>query len=131
MHHFKHNQVLHEQIVLLNVAFQRVPEVASDDRVVVEDRGHGLYRVSVRYGFMEQPDVPQALRECHSKGLVVEPAQTSYYLGRENLLTTGSSTMRPWRKRLFAFMLRNAQPATQYFRLPPNRVLELGQQVAL
>ena len=97
----------------------------------VDDLGHGFFRVTVSYGFMQTPDIPRALRDAAGQGLVLSPDRTSYYLGRETLLTSGKSRMARWRKRLFAFISRNARPATAYFGLPPNRVVELGMQVDL
>jgi KUP system potassium uptake protein len=131
LHHFKHNQVFHEQVVLLSILSLRVPEVPSDERLSVAYLGSGFFRVVARYGFMEQPNVPALLNACKNKGLTTEPGSTSYYLGRETLLTTGRSKMSRWRKALFAFISRNARPATSYFRLPPNRVVELGMQIDL
>ncbi|MFT3769808.1 MAG: potassium transporter Kup [Minicystis sp.] len=131
LHHFKHNQVLHEQVVLLTVVSQHVPEVPHDHRLRVDDLGHGFFRVTVCYGFMQTPDIPRALRDCAAHGLKLVPDRTSYYLGRETLLPSGKSRMARWRKQLFAFISRNARPATSYFGLPPNRVVELGMQVDL
>src|SRR5262245_44466331 len=131
LHHFKHNQVFHEQVVLLSIISLRVPDVPPDQRISAEALGAGCYRVMARYGFMEQPHVPALLAACREKGLVIEAGSTSYYLGRETLLPTGRSKMSRWRKALFAFISRNARPATAYFRLPPNRVVELGMQIDL
>lgn len=128
LHHFKHSQSLHDQIVLLTVENVAVPEVSRDARVTQVLKGHGIVHVTLRYGFMELPDVPSALA---STELRLEPARTSYYLGRETVLTHGPSKMAGWRKWLFAFISRNARPATSYFALPPNRVVELGQQIDL
>jgi KUP system potassium uptake protein len=129
LHHYKHNQILHDQVVLLTVVAHHVPEVPHEDRVKVEHHGHGFFRVTVSYGFMQTPDIPRALRESRDQGLHLEPMRTSYYLGRETLLPTGNSAMARWRKQLFAFVGRNARPATAYFGLPPNRVVELGMQI--
>jgi len=131
LHHFKHNQVLHEQVVLLSVTSEHVPEIPPDKRLTVEDEGQGFYRVSVRYGFMQTPNVPNALLACKEHGLAIDPRSTSYYLGRETLLTSGKGKMMRWRKTLFAFISRNARPATSYFGLPPGRVVELGMQIDL
>jgi KUP system potassium uptake protein len=128
LHHFKHSQSLHEQIVLLTVENVAVPEVADDARSTIVDKGHGVVHVTLRYGFMEHPDVPLALKATN---LALDPARTSYYLGRETLLTDGPSKMAGWRKWLFVFISRNARPATSYFALPANRVVELGQQIDL
>jgi KUP system potassium uptake protein len=129
LHHFKHNQALHEQVVLLTVETVRIPEVPIDQRVKVSPKGSGVYQVTVRYGFMQHPDIPRDLALCAEQGLVTDPGRTSYYLGRETLLPTGRSKLWRWRKSLFAFVSRNARPATDYFGLPPNRVVELGMQV--
>jgi len=129
LHHFKHNQALHEQVVLLTVETVRRPEVPIEERVAVTPKGSGIYQVTVRYGFMQRPDIPRALALCANPGLVVELGRTSYYVGRETLLLTGRSRLWKWRKSLFAFVSRNARPATDYFGLPPNRVVELGMQV--
>ncbi len=131
LHHFKHNQMLHEQVVLLMVTTLHVPQVHADQRVSVEKLPEGFYRVTIRYGFIEKPDVPQALLECAAHGLVLSLERTSYYLGRETLIPTGDKKMWMWRKKLFAFISRNSVPATAYFGLPPGRVLELGMQITL
>jgi len=128
LHHFKHSQSLHEQLVLLTVENVGVPEVSRDNRVSLVSKGNGVVHVTLRYGFMEVPDVPSALARSE---LRLNPATTSFYLGRETLLTNGPSKMARWRKRLFAFIARNARPATSYFSLPANRVVELGQQIDL
>jgi KUP system potassium uptake protein len=131
LHHFKHNQCLHEQVVLLRVAAVHVPTVAPEDRVSVQAIGQGFFRVTLSFGFMEDPSVPTALEECARFGLNLDEGSTSYFLGRETLLPTGSSRMSRWRKALFAFISRNAVPATAYFGLPPGRVVELGMQIDL
>jgi KUP system potassium uptake protein len=131
LHHFKHNQVLHEQVVLLSITNERIPEISSEERVTVVDKGDGFFRVTARYGFMQTPNVPTVMLACKDHGLVIELRNTSYYLGRETLLPTGRSKMMKWRKGLFAFISRNARPATAYFGLPPGRVVELGMQIDL
>ncbi|WP_438009203.1 potassium transporter Kup [Sorangium sp. So ce321] len=129
LHHVKHNQVLHEQVVLLSIQVLNVPEVPADRRTTVIPRGEGIYQVTACYGFMQTPNAPSVLEGCKRHALNIDLGRTSYYLGRETLLTTGSSKMSRWRKALFAFISRNARPATAYFGLPPNRVVELGMQV--
>jgi KUP system potassium uptake protein len=131
LHHLKHNKVLHEQVVLLSIQTEDVPVVGGKDRVQVEPLGHGFYRVNAHYGFMQSPNVLKTLRRASLQGLPFDPASTSFYLGRETLLTSGKSPMARWRKKLFAFLARNARTATAYFGLPPNRVVELGTQVEL
>jgi KUP system potassium uptake protein len=129
LHHLKHNKVLHDQVILLSVVTDDVPEVPAQDRVNVEPLGEGFYRVVARYGFMQQPNVPSIFPQCAPLGVKLRPADTSYFLGREQLIPTGRSKMARWRKKLFVFMSRNAQSATQFFGLPPNRVVELGAQI--
>ncbi len=131
LHHVKHNKVLHEQVVLLCIQSERVPEVPLDRRVEVTDMGQGIFQVVARFGFMQTPNVPSVMETCKKHGIRYEVNNTSYYLGRETLLTTGRARMSRWRKALFAFLSRNARPATAYFGLPPNRVVELGMQVDL
>ncbi len=131
LHHFKHNQVLHKQVILLSVATSHDPEVPTEDRVAVRDVGHGFYQVTASYGFMQTPNVLDILAVCAERGLKTEPQMVSYYLGRETLLTTGRSGMAKWRKALFGFLSRNARPATAFFRIPANRVVELGIQIEL
>jgi KUP system potassium uptake protein len=131
MHHVKHNQVLHQQVVLLSLHTENRPWVSGRSAVEVKDLGHGFFRVVARVGFMQTPVVPAFLAASARHGLVCEPATTTYYLGRQTLLTSGKTRMARWRKALFSFMGKNARPATDFFGLPPNRVVELGLQVEL
>jgi KUP system potassium uptake protein len=131
LHHYKHNKVLLARVVLLSVLSERVPKVRRDDMLEVKELGQGFWTVVAHVGFMQVPNVPALLRQCRRFGLFIEPADTSYYLGRESLLTTGRSALPRWRKVLFAYLSRNARPATQFFHLPPNRVIELGAQIEL
>ena len=131
LHHLKHNQVLHRQVVLLSIVPQDVPLVPKDEQIEVKELGNGFFRLMWRTGFMETPNVPKILLRAREEGLVCEPSTTSYFLGRETLLTSGKSPMMLWRKLLFAFVSRNALSATSYFGLPPGRVVELGMQVDL
>ncbi len=131
LHHFKHNKVLHEQVVILTIVTEGVPVVAKRERVKVYDRGQGFWEVVAHYGFMQTPSVPEILRRCEPFGISIQPGSVSYFLGRETVLPTGRSPMAYWRKRLFVLLSRNARPATDFFRLPPNRVVELGSQIEL
>jgi KUP system potassium uptake protein len=131
LHHYKHNKVLHKQIVLLTVSMAPTPHVDDAERMTVSDAGEGFYTVLVRCGFMDQPDIPELLQECVKHGINYEPMTTSYYLGRTTLLPTGSGRMFRWRKRLFSALFHNERTATAYFNLPPNRVVEMGRQVEL
>ena len=129
LHHVKHNHILHDHVVLLTIQSADVPAVADDQRVRLEDLGQGFYRLTALYGYMETPNVPRIMNLAAKCGLPVEPTKTSFYLGRETLLTTGTSRMMRWRKAIFAFMSRNAANPTTFFGIPPNRVVELGAQI--
>jgi KUP system potassium uptake protein len=132
LHHFKHNKTLHQQVILLSIATEHVPEVPQVDRIeAVRDLGEGFYQVTAAYGFMQTPNVMDVLAQCGSKGVVVDRADTSFYLGRETLLITSRKGMARWRKHLFSFLSRNARPANAFFQIPPNRVVELGTQIEL
>jgi KUP system potassium uptake protein len=131
LHHLKHNEVLHQNVILLSVVAERVPEVPPDKQVELIDFGSGIYRMILRHGFMSAPNITQALSAIKLGDQPVNLARTSFYFGRETILPTGRGRMAHWRKKLFAIMSRNATPATAYFGVPPNRVVELGTQVAL
>jgi KUP system potassium uptake protein len=131
LHHFKHNKVLHQQVVILSIVTDAVPEVASDDFIHIKFFDRGFWAVTAHYGFMQTPDVLQVLRACTSQGLYLNEGETSFYLGRETLLTGKDKNMAPWRKRLFRFLSRNARSATDFFQIPPNRVVEIGTQIEL
>jgi KUP system potassium uptake protein len=131
LHHLKHNKALHQQVVLVSVTPTGVPYVDDAERVRVRALGQGFHRVLVRTGFMETPDVPRILALAESAGLHTKPMETSYYLGREQLIATEAAGMARWRKKLFVFMSRNAQSAAYFFGLPPSRVVELGAQIEL
>ncbi len=131
LHNLKHNKVLHERVVLLTVETEEIPTVDEDNRLEVSELGHGLYRVVLRYGFTEDPDIPSALAEARRHGLTFKPMETSYFLGRETLIASKNPGMAMWREQLFSVMSRNARSATSFFGLPPNRVVELGAQIEL
>jgi KUP system potassium uptake protein len=131
LHHYKHNKVLHERVILLSVRSEAMPFVPSADKVRVRDLGSGFFQVVAHYGFMQTPNVPEILRLAGAQGLKVTTSECSFFLGRETLLTTGQVKMLRWRKALFAFLSRNARSATAFFGIPPNRVLELGTQIEL
>ncbi|WP_309670657.1 potassium transporter Kup, partial [Gemmatimonas sp.] len=115
LHLLKHNKALHQQVVLLSITASNVPTVPREERVTVSSLDHGFWRVTARYGFMESPDVPAVLAQCAEQGIIARPMETSYYLGHERLLPTGSTKMAGWRKRLFVLMARNSQSAAQFF----------------
>ena len=131
LHNLKHNKVLHERVVFLSIRTAEEPVVPAEARAAIEDLGHSVWQVRLRYGFMEDVDIPAALSSIQQDGLSFPPMETTYFLGRETLISTRRRGMAVWRERLFAIMSRNARPATAYFRLPPNRVVELGAQIEL
>jgi KUP system potassium uptake protein len=130
LHHFKHNKVLHEQVVILSITTDAVPWVREEQKVRLKEFGQGFWAVTAHYGFMESPDVSDILRRCRAKGLETKAADTSFYLGRETLIPKpGRRGMAIWRKHLFRFLSRNARPATDFFAIPHNRVVEIGMQI--
>lgn len=132
LHHLKHNKVLHQEVILLTVRVTEVPEVKEVDRVSVTQLPQGFWRVVAQYGFMQTPDVQQVLASAvRDYGVCAKPMDTTYYLGRERLLPVGHTKFAGWRKKLYAFMARNSRPATDFFGLPPNRVIELGAQLEI
>ncbi len=131
LHNLKHNGVLQDEVVICHVQVLPVPRVPPGRNIAVERLSRRFLRVTLFFGFMDDPDVPAALDWCAEQGLAFEPMRTSYFLGRETLLPRLSAGMTAWRLRLFAAMFRNAETAAAHFRLPPNRVVELGAQVAL
>jgi KUP system potassium uptake protein len=132
LHNLKHNKVLHERTVLLTMLVTDSPHVPPDQQLEIQTLGESFYRILARYGFMEEPDVPQLLKRCGELGLKFDLGQTTFFLGLETLIPSGHKPgMAAWRQKLFVLMARNAQRATKYFRLPPNRVIEVGVQVEL
>ena len=131
LHHLKHNKVLHETVILMSIEGEEIPRVQAEDRVELKPLGHGFFQVIGHYGFTESPDVPALLVALEARGLRARARETSFYLGRETLIPNGNAPMSRWRKSLFIVMARNAQTATAFFNLPPNRVLELGAQIQL
>lgn len=131
LHNLKHNRVLHETNVFVNVQTLEMPHVAPEERLTVEPLGVGFWKVIIRYGFMQDPDVPEALSTTRQHGLDLDPRMVTYFLSRNTLVPSKRPGMALWREKLFAFMQRNATRATQFFRIPPNRVVELGMQVEI
>jgi KUP system potassium uptake protein len=131
LHNLKHNKVLHERIVLLRVTTENIPRVALQSRIEVVDLTDDFHSITVRYGFMEQPNIPQALDDCRTKNLVFAMMDTSFFVGRVSIVAARHSHLNSFRRGVFDFMLRNALPATEFFHIPPNRVIELGGQVEM
>ena len=116
---------------MLTVSTAPVPQVSADDQITVESLGHGVYNVRVTYGFMQDPNVPDTLEAARQKGVAVDLDDVTFFLGRETIIVTRRAGMATWREKLFVLMARNAVRATAYFRLPPERVVELGVQVEM
>jgi KUP system potassium uptake protein len=131
LHNLKHNKVLHERVMLLTVRIEDVPYVREERRLETEDYTNGFFRVVLRYGFMEELDVPTQLGKLQDCGPVCRMMDTSFFLARQTLISTARPGMASWRERLFAWMLRNSESAMEFFKLPPNRVVELGSQVEI
>jgi KUP system potassium uptake protein len=131
LHNLKHNKVLHERIILLTVKIEDVPYVSDANRCTLDDLGNGFHRMILRYGFMDEPDVPAALMGVHSCGPKFKMMETSFFLSRQTLLPSARPGMPIWREQLFSWMLRNAESAMEFFRLPTNRVVELGSQIEI
>ena len=131
LHNIKHNKVLHERVVVLTVAIQDVPYVDDAERFEVKDLGQGFYRITLRFGFLEETDVPAALAKVTMCGAPFEMMKTSFFLSRQTLIASAKPGMALWREKLFSWMLRNAASAMEFFRLPTNRVVELGSQIEI
>ncbi len=131
LHNLKHNHILHERVVILTVVTEGVPHIPSDARRVVDGVGHGFYRMIIRIGFMDEADVPAELAAEDRAGGPFRPMDTSYFLARQTLIASKRPGMALWREKLFAWMIRNSETAMQFFRLPTNRVIELGSQLEL
>jgi KUP system potassium uptake protein len=131
LHNLKHNRVLHERAILLTLSVTELAHIPQRQQLRVESLGHGLYRVIGRYGFLDTPSVPDVLRRCAQHGLEIKENETTFFLSRETILPSSQPGLAYWRKWLFAIVARNAQPATTFFHLPANRVVELGMQVEM
>jgi KUP system potassium uptake protein len=131
LHHFKHHKVLFEQVILLSIVTQDLPRLDPKERLTLEEFGQGFYRITAHYGFMETPRVPEIMALAGRLGVKTQMADTTFFLGRESLFTTGKSRMAPWRKILFSLMSRNAMNPANFFEIPPGRVIEIGTQIQL
>jgi KUP system potassium uptake protein len=129
LHNLKHNKVLHQLTVILNIQINDQSHVNTEETLSVEKLNDRFYRVTGLYGFMDQPHIPELLESCQEKGLKINLDKTTYFLSSETIVSGRHSVLSEWRQRLFTLLSRNAQRATAFFRLPPNRVVELGIQV--
>jgi KUP system potassium uptake protein len=131
LHNIKHNKIVHKTVVLLTVESEERSHLSDEERYEWNELGHGVYRLSLHFGFMEDPDIPAALEKIGTQPVSFNPMTTSYFLGRETLIPTKQPGMAIWREHMFAWMNRNASSASAFFSLPPNQVIELGAQVEL
>jgi KUP system potassium uptake protein len=131
LHNLKHNQVLHERVILLRVDIQDVPFVPLEQRLTVEKLGKGFYTVEVHYGFFQNSDVPRALESARPFGLAIDVDTTTFFVRRETLVRAKRSVMRAWRTELFIRLHAGSLPAARFFRMPPGRVVELGSQTEI
>ncbi len=131
LHNLKHNKVLHDKVVILTVKFEDVPHTSKQERVEVEALPHEFYRVKVRYGYMDEPDLPRDLILCQEQGLALDTMDTSFFVGKEILIASNRQGMALWRKKIFIGLFRTSETITNQFKLPPNRVVELGAQVKI
>ena len=132
LHNLKHNKVLHERNIVMTVETLDTPVAEYGERTEITALGHEFYRVVLRYGFAEDPDIPMSMQNCEAKGLGFDMMDTTFFLSRENVIASaGARGMPMWRDKLFAFLTRNASPATAFFRIPGNRMIELGTQVEI
>jgi KUP system potassium uptake protein len=131
LHNLLHNKVLHERVVFLTVHIADEPYVDAASRIRITDFGHGCHQVDVRFGFKDEPDIPGVLDQCAAHGLAFDMMQTSFFIARQTVISTPGGGMAPWREHLFVAMQRNARDAADYYRIPTNRVIELGTQVEI
>ena len=131
LHNLKHNKVLHERVLFVTVQNVDVPEIRAEERAEITELSPGIHRVLIRYGFMESPNLPRELSALQAVGLTVDPMQASYFLGRETLVAAAAPKMPMWRMWIFLLLARNSVSATEFFRIPSDRVVELGVRVAI
>jgi KUP system potassium uptake protein len=131
MHNLKHNKVLHEKNVILTVATAETPHTREEDRIKIEPVTDDFTRVTITYGFMESPNLPKALALCRKQGLKFDIMATSFFLGRRTVVPAVQSGMPLWQDKLFIFLMKNATNPTDFFSIPPGRVVELGTQVTV
>jgi KUP system potassium uptake protein len=131
LHNLAHNKILHERVIFLTVVYRSIPWIPPAERVTLEPLGHNCYQITAYYGFKDEVDIPLLLESCKPFGLEFEPLQTSYFLSREAVVPTPGGGMALWRERLFALMARDAGSVAEYFKLPANRVIELGTRIEI
>jgi KUP system potassium uptake protein len=130
-HNLRYNKILHEHVIVRTASTIPVPYTTPEERLTVQRLGHGVYNARVQYGFMDDPDIPEALMQIKALGVPIDPDDVTYFLGRETIVVSDRPGMAKWREKLFVLMARNAVRATAFFKLPPERVVELGVQVEM
>ena len=131
LHNLEHNKVLHERVLFLTVKTKQIPFVSPEERVEIESLGNGFHRLKVYYGFMEDPDIPKVLENLRMPGFAYVPHDTTYFLGRETIIASKRPGMALWREKIFSVISHNATSATAYFCIPPDRVVEMGEQIEI
>jgi KUP system potassium uptake protein len=131
LHNLKHNKVLHERVVLMTVQTEDIPHVAEDQRVEIRHLEQNVHTIALRYGFMDQPNIPRALAQCRAMQFHFNLLETSFFVGREKIVAGKRTRFWRWRKRLFIVMSNTMLDATEFFRIPTNRVIELGGQIEI
>jgi KUP system potassium uptake protein len=131
LHNIDHNKILHETVIFVSVIVEDIPRVPATERIEMTNLGDGFLQIILYYGFMDQIHLPRALTLARMEGLAFDALEISYFLGREHVLATNRPGMALWREHLFAFLSRNSRPATDFFRLPPDRVVEMGAQIEI
>ena len=131
LHNIKHNKVLHERVVLMKIETEDIPHVPDDRRIEVKHLDHNFHTVAVRYGFMDEPNVPRAMAQLRLMNFRFNLLETSFFIGREKVVCASTRGFWSWRKRLFIFQQRTMLSATEFFRIPSNRVVELGGQIEI
>jgi len=131
LHNLRYNKILHERVIVLCVSTAQTPHAGRDEQISIQELDSGIYIVQLRYGFMQDPNVPETLTRGQEAGAELDPEDTTYFLGRETIIVTERPGMAMWREKLFTLMAKNAVRATAYFRLPLERVVELGVQVEM
>jgi KUP system potassium uptake protein len=131
LHNLKHNKVLHGRVVILSIIIEDIPRVPKEDYIWIDNHGHGFYTITAHYGFKESPNVPVMLEDCRLQSMKFDMMDTSFFVNRESLIATPKGGMALWREHIFVWMSHLAAKASDYFRIPTNRVVELGTQVEI
>jgi KUP system potassium uptake protein len=131
LHNLKHNQILHERVVLMTIKTADKPFVKNSKQIELQDLGKNFSRVTVTYGFMQNPNLPRALQLCEAHGMTFDMMSTTFYVARESVVRSVKSSFPPWRAHIFRLMSKNATSATDFFKIPANRVVELGTQIEI